>query len=136
MNITSARRAAEFTNILKTDNRGRVTAALVPGHNGSIYEVLLKRTKKDGVQIVTTQCTCRNDKQPCKGNAHQLCYHSLAAILAGANKNKVRIAFCEDQESADKLSNIGGTTYAVQSQQSQKTVWMSVKDLLEATMVC
>ena len=136
MNVESARNAAEFTNSLKTDSRGRVTAGLVPGHNGKLYDVLLTRSKKDGVQIISTQCTCRNDKTPCKGNANQLCYHSLAAILAGAAKNKVRVAFCKTRESADKLSNIGGATCIVHSAQSQKEVWMSAKDLLEATMVC
>lgn len=136
MNIISARRAAEFTNILKTDSRGRVTAALVPGHNGKLYDVLVVRSKKDGIQVIGTQCVCRGDKSPCKGNANQLCYHSLAAILAGAEKTGVRVAFCKSQKAADKLSNIGGSTYIIYSAQSQKHVWMSAIDLLEATMVC
>jgi hypothetical protein len=135
MNIVSAKRAAEFANIQKTDNRGRVTSALVPGHGGTWYEVLIRRYKKKGVQVIGTSCTCTKDKTPCKGNANQLCYHSLAALLAGAEKTKVKISFCEDKEAAEKLTNIGGASYAVQSLQSDKTVWMIAKDEV-ASMPC
>jgi hypothetical protein len=136
MNIESARGASEFTNILKTDSRGRLIAALVPGHNGKMYEVTLHRTVKEGTQTIGTKCVCQNDGSDCKGNANQICYHSLAAILAGAKKTKVKVAFCKTREDADKLSNIGGDSYLLESVQSQKTAWMSVKDLLTTTMIC
>jgi hypothetical protein len=136
MNITSAKRAAEFANIQKSDGRGRVTCALVPGHKGTWYEVLIRRFIQDGVQVIATQCTCTRDKQPCKGNTNQICYHSLAAILAGAEKTKVKVAFCKNKEAADKLANIGGTRHVVQSLQSQKMCWMVARDLVEATMPC
>lgn len=136
MNTESARSASEFTNILKTDNRGRLLTALVPGHNGKVYEVSLKRFVKNGIQGIGTKCVCHSDNVDCKGNANQICYHSLAAILAGANKIKVKVAFCKTKEDADKLSNIGGDTYLLESVQSQKEAWMSVKDLTASTMVC
>ncbi len=136
MNIISAKRAAEFANIQKMDSRGRVTHALVPGHKGAWYEVLIRRYMQDGVQVIATQCTCIKDKSPCKGNANNICYHSLAAILAGAEKTKVKVSFCKTKEAAEKLANIGGTSHIVQSLQSQKTIWMIAKDLIEATMAC
>jgi hypothetical protein len=91
---------------------------------------------QDGVQVIATQCTCIKDKSPCKGNANNICYHSLAAILAGAEKTKVKVSFCKTKEAAEKLANIGGTSHIVQSLQSQKTIWMIAKDLIEATMAC
>jgi hypothetical protein len=136
MNIISAKRASEFANIHKTDSRGRVTHALVPGHRGAWYEVLVRRSIQNGVQVIATQCTCTKDKQPCKGNSNQICYHSLAAIMAGADKTKVKVAFCKTDKAAQKLANIGGVQYVVQSLQSHKTCWMVAKDLLEATMAC
>lgn len=136
MNIVSAKRASEFANIQKTDNRGRVIHALVPGHKGVWYEVLINRHLEDGQQVISTQCTSAKDKVPCKGNANHICYHSLAAIMAGAEKTKVKVSFCSSQESAEKLANIGGTTHVVRSQQSKKAIWMIAKDLMEATMAC
>ena len=136
MNIVSAKRAAEFANIQKTDSRNRVTHALVPGHKGAWYEVLIRRYMQDGVQVIATQCICTKDKAPCKGNANNLCYHSLAAIIAGAEKTKVRVSFCKDKEAADKLVNIGGTSHIVRSIQSEKEIWMIAKDLIAASMPC
>jgi hypothetical protein len=136
MNTSSAKRVVEFVNIQKTDSRGRVTHALVPGHKGVWYEVLIRRHIQDGTQVITTQCTCMKDKSPCKGNLNKICYHSLAAIMAGAEKTKVRVSFCETKEAAGKLANIGGKQYIVQSLQSQKAIWMIARDLLEATMAC
>lgn len=136
MNIVSARRVAEFVNIQKTDARGRVTRAIIPGHKGVWYEVLIRRSMKDSVQVISTTCTCTKDKTPCKGNENQICYHSLAAIMAGAEKTKVRVSFCKSREAAEKLAHMGGTSHIVQSIQSQKEIWMNVKDLMKTTMAC
>lgn len=136
MNTVSAKRASEFVNIQKIDSRGRLIKALVPGHRGVWYEVTLSRRLKDGVQMISTQCLSVKDKLPCKGNANKICYHSLAAIMAGADKNKVKVSFCKDKESADKLVNMGGTSHIVQSIQSEQVVWMTAKDLIPAPMPC
>ena len=137
MNILSAKNAAEFANIQRMDSRGRATHVLVPGHNGVWYEVVIARHKYNGIQVISTKCTCVKDKTPCKGNINKLCYHSLAAILAGAKKTKVSVSFCKSKEGADKLANIAKVSPCmVQSQQSQNSIWMIAKDLLEATMAC
>lgn len=136
MNITSAKRASEFVNIQKTDSRGRVTHALVPGHRGVFYQVLITRHNNDGVETISTHCTCTKDKTPCKGNSNNICYHSLAAIMAGAEQTKVKVSFCNTKEAAAKLGNIGGIFYAFRSLQSKKTAWMIAKDLLEVSMAC
>ena len=135
MNIVSAKRASEFTNIQKTDSRGRVTHALVPGHKGVWYEVLIKRYTKGGTQFVSTQCTCTKDMKPCKGNLNNICYHSLAAIIAGAEKTNVRVSFCETKDAAEKLTHIGGTSYVVHSLQSKKAAWMIAR-VLGTTVPC
>jgi hypothetical protein len=136
MNIISAKRASEFVNIQKTDSRGRVTQALVPGHRGVFYQVLVTRHNHDGVETISTHCTYAKDKLPCKGNSNNICYHSIAAIMAGADKTKVKVSFCNTKEAAEKLGNIGGIFYSFRSLQSKKTVWLIAKDLLEVSMPC
>lgn len=136
MNIASAKRASEFVNIQKMDKRGRVTVALVPGHKGAWYKVIVSRKSIKGSQIMATKCECITDKAPCKGNSNKLCYHSLAAIMASANKTKTKVSFCNTQKSASKLTNMGGSIFVVKSAQSDKEAWVVVEDQTEIFLPC
>ena len=99
-------------------------AWLVPGSNGKRYLV----TRRKGETIFRCDLDCGgNGLTPCKGNKRGLCYHSLAAILAGAQTKRKEVAFCETHKAAETLKNLGGKIYEVTSAQSRKSVWAVIK---------
>lgn len=136
MNIKSARRAQEFVNITTADNLNRVTTALVPGHNGKIYEVNISRTSRGG--MVST-CKCQADGNDCPGSKNVICYHVLAALISSAAKlkPKVRLSFCDTKEAAQALVNMAGRMFPLKSKQSGKQVWaVAVQDVDPNELLC
>lgn len=128
MNINSAKRAEEFVNILRADKKGRITRATVPGHKGKMYAVTIRRSRG----VMTS--TCVTGGEECQGNKHNLCYHTIAALLASGNRGvpKVKLAFCDTEEHAQNLANLGGRYFPLRSAQSGKEAWV-VASLVEST---
>jgi cysteine sulfinate desulfinase/cysteine desulfurase-like protein len=136
MNVRSARRAAEFVNIMESDALNRVTCAAVPGHNGKTYEVRIARTTRGGM---LSTCKCQVDGSDCPGSKNNMCYHVLAALVSSAArlKPKVRLSFCETKEAAQALVNIAGRMFPLKSKQSSKQVWaVAVQDIDPNELLC
>jgi hypothetical protein len=136
MNVKSARRVAEFVNIIEADTLNRVTCASVPGHNGKTYEVRIARTSRGGM---LSTCKCQADGGDCPGSKNAICYHVLAALVSsGARLNpKVRVAFCETKDAAQALVNIAGRMFPLKSKQSGKQIWaVAVQDIDPKQLLC
>jgi uncharacterized Zn finger protein len=134
MNVTSARRVAEFVNINEKDDFNRATSALVPGHKGKVYEVKIQRTSS-GRMLSSCKCGGKN----CPGSENAICYHVLATLIASASnlKPKVRLSFCETKEAAQALVNIAGRKFSLKSKQSGKQVWVvAVQDADPKELIC
>jgi hypothetical protein len=131
MNLTSARKVAEFVNITKTDEYNRVTEAIVPGHGSKSYTVKIKRTSRGKM---TATCIC-SDGSDCPGSKNSICYHSLAALISSAARAKVRLSFCSSKTNAQNLANIAGKQFSLTSKQSGKQVWVVAAQEIDPNML-
>jgi len=97
---------------------------LVPGSEGRRYEVrrLTKSNSFECHRLVGSN-PAGFGRHPCLGNSYSLCYHVLAACYDAAAEKKLKIAFCESQNAAQRLSRLGGKVYRIRSAQSGKSVW-------------
>jgi len=97
---------------------------LVPGSNGKRYEV---RRLKDSNSFECFLLVGSNPqawgREPCKGNSFSVCYHVLSALNYSAAAKRFTVAFCENEQSAQKLSRLGGKVYRIHSAQSGKSIW-------------
>jgi len=97
---------------------------LVPGSEGRRYEVRrLANSNAFECHRLVGSNPAGFGRQPCLGNEYGICYHVLAACYDAAAEQKLRLAFCESQEAARKLSRLGGKVYRIRSAQSGKSVW-------------
>ena len=113
MNLSSARKAAEFVGIASVDATGRPICAIVPGHKGNQYKVSLARTKE---RIIILECFNLNETEVCKGFQHNgICFHSLAVLIYSAQEKNVKLKFCKTIEGARLIQKLGGTIIEVTS---------------------
>lgn len=126
MNIQSARKVAEFVQVLKSDDEDRPYLFLVPGHQGRRYQVELERN--GGLRA---HCRCMTSAPPgqyCKGNFHTVCYHIGAACLVAAETQGKVLSWCDNEDDAERLARVGGEVFAVRSAQSGTSAWGVVRE--------
>lgn len=114
MNTESARAAKEFAKIVRRDP-GNVVIVQVPGHNGNHYYV--KVTER------TVACK-RSNGTPCPSiGTSTLCYHSLAAWEYVHEP----VSWCDCEQKAKKLENLGNHAVEVRSTQGRGAKAWAVK---------
>jgi len=97
---------------------------LVPGSEGRRYEVRrLAKTNTFECHRLVGSSPIGFGRQPCLGNSYSICYHVLAALHSAAAEKRLTIAFCSSEQSAKKLSRLGGKVYRISSAQSGKSIW-------------
>jgi len=98
---------------------------LVPGSHGRRYVVYRRKG--------TTQFECHRDlgghgMEACPGNSNgTVCYHVMAAIIAAAREKGQWVSFCEKQEDAERLANLGGKVWPIFSAQGKGQLWLVVR---------
>ena len=108
-----ARAIAPFAKVM---DKGEV---YVPGNDAKIYSVIVKR--RNGNILTECRLLTGNGTIPCRGNSYSVCYHSLAAVIALANKGGYKVMLCHSKSSAAKVKNIvNGKVVSVTSRQSHK----------------
>ena len=120
------KRVAKARSIVKAGLCHQVNsrAWLIPGSGGKRYLV----TRRKGEMLFRCDLDCGGyGLTPCKGNGSGVCYHTFAAIIAGAAAKGNRVAFCESQVAAERLSHLGGSLYKVTSGQGKGQVWAVVQ---------
>ena len=114
MNVLDARKVASFVGIDERVN-GKPVALTVPGHDGRKYKVRLDRSRK-----LSYWCGC-------KGSAHSVCYHGIAAVMRVAREKGWKVSWTRGQSEAIRLSNLGGRPLSLTSERSRVTIWAVVK---------
>ncbi|MBU2249780.1 MAG: hypothetical protein KKD77_23740 [Gammaproteobacteria bacterium] len=95
--------------VLKRDQEGRVVKVQVPGHNGRVYHVIVRRI--NGLSVECLQQTPLGDI-PCQAaeNWH-ICYHARQALVVAAHETAGRpvcfLRFHRVRPTEGKLANIG-----------------------------
>lgn len=102
--------ALQFAYVQERDNQGKVKSVLVPGTEGKLYKVILRRIANDPTRLngIQTECLCQTGigSIPCKGNGrHTICYHSQAAVMLAAQESG-KVSWCEDREGAERLTHL------------------------------
>jgi hypothetical protein len=121
MNTKSARNASEFVYILSRDKNGKARTAIVPGHEGKRYHVILRRA----AGCISGECHVYTEHgigDACKGNTHGLCYHVLAAMIYSSEQCG-SLAVCASESDAKRRAHLGGDAVRLQSCQSNKIAW-------------
>lgn len=116
MNTTEARKVLGFTSIARHEPDGAVIVK-VPGHNGRFYFV----------RVTERTVTCRFNGKHGPKNCPSVgtgtpCYHSLAAY----EKVHGPVLWCETEEDARKLENLGKHRVEVRSTQDSRAVAWAV----------
>ena len=123
--VKEARALAKFAKIVK-DN-GKVFEVLLPGHEAKNYRVILKWLKTTGGEyILQSECHlhCGFGWRDCRGNSYNVCYHSLAAVVAIAEAHDANVAFALTEKDANRLVNMNTNANRLISKQSVKCVWI------------
>ena len=124
MNMTSARKVAEFVNLCDFDEKNRVVTALVPGHQSNWYNVPFERLTINNEKIIKVHCSNHETGEQCKGNLSSICYHCIAALIHAAGKKGFSLSFCSKQDKAEKLLRLDGCIVPIISALSQKKQWI------------
>lgn len=116
MNTTEARKVLGFTSIARREPDGAVIVK-VPGHNGRFYFV----------KVTERTITCRFNGKHGPKNCPSVgtgtpCYHSLSAY----EKVHGPVLWCETEEDAKKLENLGKHKVEVRSTQDSGAVAWAV----------
>jgi len=127
VNKSSARKVSEFCQIWSRDQEDRASVVFVPGHDGHRYVVYIERNGSIGVR-----CLRQDVRAECKGNSNgHICYHALAALEVAAEDQGMTVAWCESEQAAKNLANLGGKVFCVKSLQGSGEAWGVVKDEME-----
>lgn len=114
---------AEFSKIQKRDRHNRITVVVVPASKASQNMVIIRRSVKDGMPIISAECAkhvAGNNLIGCPGNHKGFCRHSLAAVRVALADQGFKPLFRRSLEDAIKLagkqngnsfSNDAGETY-------------------------
>lgn len=127
-----SRAAVLFAKIMQRDTAGRVSKVGVPGSECKRYDVIIRRNG-----VVSCECNLitggKTGAQPCKGAAHSVCYHSIAALLVAAADAGKHCSFANTKETADLLSRTGGDVFEVKSHNGNgASLWMIVRSTAPA----
>lgn len=121
-----ARAAILFAKVLDHDSQGRVTKVLLPGSDGTQYQVILRRNGH-----ISAECNCMvlGGLKPCAGNTVTLCYHCMGAVIIAARAELLSVSFCDKREAAEQLVRLGYVVYPVESWNAGpgRGLWMGVK---------
>lgn len=127
--VQLARYAVHFAKVAQRNSNGQASKVLVPGSEMKRYETILRRNG-------CIECECNLETgsgyNRCNGNSVSICYHSICALIVAAETRGKVVSFCEFEDDARRLAHTGGDAYQVKSSQSQKSLWMVVKDTEEA----
>lgn len=103
-------------------------------NNGWNPKRQLQTEKVHDIEYMVLQATCTMT-EPCKGNSHTLCYHSMAAIIKGANLKNCSVKFFDNFSDAYLTSIIDGKLIKVQSTQGKRAYgWIVVTSSLLKTI--
>ena len=124
MNVKSARNAKEFIKVIGRDDRGRITKAIVPGHEARQYTVTVNRGKTVTCHCVLNQQQVGDDIHECIGNKGKaICYHCLAVLMLAGEEIQAEVVET-DWEARRKVNELRGKSVQVFSAQGTGTVWM------------
>lgn len=103
--VKKANAAMLFAKVEQYDSKGRVAVVQVPGSNGKVYHVEIKR----GKQLLVN---CLNENY-CDCQSSVVCYHAMAAIQVAAKGQGYTVVWCANEQHAKKLANLGGKAVEV-----------------------
>jgi len=122
--VEEARALARFAKI--HDDNGRKFTVTMTGHDDKRYMVILKWIKTGKDWALESECLLdtSHGHEACKGNRFNVCYHTMAAVIAVANSHKTKVAFTVNAEDAFRLANLKKSAHRVISRQSVEYIWM------------
>lgn len=118
--IAKAKAAVMFAKISQYDSTGKVKSVFVPGSEGKLYQVIIRRNRS-----LTTELLLIVNNQTVKPEySAQITYHQMAAIMIAAKEQGYVITWTSNREDAVRLSNLGGTVFHVSNfDNSESKMW-------------
>lgn len=124
--IDEARALARFAKIIR--DTGGVFEIQLPGHQAKRYRVILRWVKTGKDWILQSECGVETHcgHMDCKGNQFNVCYHTIAAVIAMAESHKKQVSFAATEAKATKLVNIKNRAVRLLSKQSFEYIWVVI----------
>ena len=121
--IQKAKAAMLFAKVSQYDTEGKVKAVFVPGSEGKQYQVIIRR--KAG-SMTTELLLIVNNNSVKPTYAHNLTYHSLAAIMIAAKEQGYNVTWTANRLDAVKLSNLGGTVFHISNHDNPTNIMWGI----------
>lgn len=126
--------AKKFVGVTQRDKQGRPKVLVSPGSNGKRYQIIVRRLHQ--TSTITLECRLETGAGylECLGNSRQkvrqqetICYHAMAAFDYVVGEKGLKAHWCQSEEKANKLANLGGKVFIVRSHQNGAIAWVVVK---------
>ena len=120
--VKEAKAAMAFAKVTQYDADGNVKVVLLPGHEGKMYQVIIRRFRG----ISTEQLIVVGNNTIKTGHLAQVTYTQMAAIMIAAKESGYSVTWTANREDAVKLSNFGGKVFRVRNHDNPHNIMWGV----------